>query len=242
MKNRANRKAIAMIELIFSMVIMAIVLLGAPMLISQSVKSSFVGLQQESINTLSSHLNLVITKEWDEANANTQLGTTILRVDGGDLGLDISANNRYRTGTFSPSQRTFVISSGGNNVLASLPDTFGNGNDIGVLNDIDDYDEEITRVSVFNEDESSSDYVDTTIEITTLVEYGSDIATVGTYGTSPTLVFDNPFNTIPNNSTNIKLISVQLLSNSGVSELAKDIRFSAFSCNIGNFSLSRRSI
>ena len=71
MKNSANHNAVAMIELIFAIVIMAIVLLSAPMLIHQSIKSSFVGMQQEAINTLSSHLSLILTKEWDEANADT---------------------------------------------------------------------------------------------------------------------------------------------------------------------------
>ena len=62
MQNHKPRKAIAMIELIFAIVVIAIVLMSAPTLINQSIKSSFVGFQQESINTVATHLNLILTK------------------------------------------------------------------------------------------------------------------------------------------------------------------------------------
>ncbi len=47
------RNGIAMIELIFALLIMGIVLLSSPMLIQQSIKSSFIGIQQESISAIS---------------------------------------------------------------------------------------------------------------------------------------------------------------------------------------------
>ena len=241
MKNIAHKKAVAMIELIFAIVVMAIVLMGAPLLISQSTKSSFVGLQQESINILSTHISLILTKEWDEANANIQLRPSLLRVNSGDVGLNISGD-RYRTGTFTPSKRTFATDGGGNNIEASLLATFGDGLDAGSFNDMDDYNDAKTIISVFNDEASSSDYVDKNIEINTEVAYGSDALSSGAYGVDSTLVFNQPFNARLTNSSNIKIISVVLTSNSKTTELNKNIRLSAFSCNIGNFSLQRRSI
>jgi len=61
-----QRKAIAMIELIFAIVIMGIVLLGIPNLVNVSTSSGFTSLQQEAIATASSQINLIMTKNWDE--------------------------------------------------------------------------------------------------------------------------------------------------------------------------------
>jgi len=242
MINSANHKAVAMIELIFAIVIMAIVLMSAPMLIHQSIKSSFVGMQQESINTLSSHLSLILTKEWDEVNADTQFNPSILVVDGGDDKLGIKNEGRYRAGTFNPSQRTFASDDGGNAKKASLTSTFGENVDgTEKFNDIDDYNGSVTVVSVFGDTtDGGSDYIDTKIEMETEVSYGGDSTDGGDYNSDSKLVFNHPFNDIQNKSSNIKLISVQLTTKNKANELKKNIRLSAFACNIGNYSLSIR--
>ncbi len=59
-----------MIELIFALLIMGIVLLSSPMLIQQSIKSNFIGIQQESISAISTHTAVLLTKHWDEKDAN----------------------------------------------------------------------------------------------------------------------------------------------------------------------------
>ncbi len=244
MKNIANHKAVAMIELIFAIVIMAIALMSAPMLIHQSIKSSFVGMQQESINTLSSHISLILTKEWDEVNADTQFNPSILVVDGGDDKLGIKNDNRYRAGTFNPSQRTFASDEGGNAKKASLTSNFGENVDgTEKFNDIDDYDGNKAVVSIFGDTTSTgSDYIDNQIEMTTTVRYGGDSTDSGDYNSDSTIVFNHPFNETLNTSTNIKLISVQLTTKNEATELSKNIRLSAFACNIGNYSLSIRDL
>jgi hypothetical protein len=242
MPNIANHKAIAMIELIFAIVIMAIVLMSAPLLIHQSVKSSFVGMQQESINTLSSHLSLILTKEWDEKNANTQFNPSILVVKGGDDKLGIKNENRYRAGTFNPSKRTFATDNGGNTATASLTSNFGEDADgTEKFNDIDDYDGNKAILSVFgSKTVGGSDYIDTKIEMKTSVSYAKDSTDSGDYNNDDTLIFNHPFNDTQNLSSNIKLISVVLTTTNKAKELEKNIRLSAFACNIGNYSLSRR--
>ena len=63
-----SKKAIAMIELIFALVIIGIVLMSAPMLIQQSIKSSNVALQQEAIVAAASQTAIVLSMHWDENN------------------------------------------------------------------------------------------------------------------------------------------------------------------------------
>ena len=69
-----TKRAIAMIELIFALVIIGIVLMSAPMLIQQSIKSSNVALQQEAIVTASSQTAIVLSMNWDEKNSKIVAG------------------------------------------------------------------------------------------------------------------------------------------------------------------------
>ena len=70
MKQLYLRPAIAMIELIFSIVIMGIVMMSAPMLISTASNSTSVVLQQEGINQAVSRITMMLSYPWDEANTN----------------------------------------------------------------------------------------------------------------------------------------------------------------------------
>ena len=70
MYKKTLRPAIAMIELIFALVIMAIVLMSAPMLISTATKSGYVAIQQEAINAAASQVNMIMGYHWDENSAD----------------------------------------------------------------------------------------------------------------------------------------------------------------------------
>jgi len=93
MRTDRQRPAIAMIELIFSIVIMGLVLLSAPMLISTATKSTTVALQQEGINEVASRINMILTYEWDENDASSLCAAfpSILRVTNGDDELEAVA-------------------------------------------------------------------------------------------------------------------------------------------------------
>ena len=73
-----QRKAIAMIELIFAIVIMGIALMSAPTLISVSSKSTYTALQQESITAAVSQINMIMTGAWDEMDTNSTIGEPVL--------------------------------------------------------------------------------------------------------------------------------------------------------------------
>jgi type II secretory pathway pseudopilin PulG len=107
------RPAIAMIELIFAIVIMGIVLMSVPNLIRTTEKSGYVTIQQEAINEVSTHLNVVLSYHWDENDTydtddtdendtNKSYPSPILRVTNGDPGLDEALLPDGRTMSTSP--------------------------------------------------------------------------------------------------------------------------------------------
>ncbi len=233
-----HRKGVAMIELIFAIVIMAIVLLSAPTLINQSVRSGYVALQQESINVLASQVNLLLTKEWDVSNTNKRIDPVVLTVDNGNDDLDmVSLTTARRIGTPIASFRSFVSSEGGViNAVDSGQFGEGNADDLKVgepLDDIDDYDGKDTTLKG-DSDAGGDNYIDLNINLRTTVAFGSDNPSSGTYN-GTTLTFNHPFNNTPSGTTNIKLVSVNLTTKSDVKELAKNIRLSAFMCNLGHY-------
>ena len=73
-----NRKAIAMIELIFAIVIVGIALLSVPNLIYRATESGYTAMQQEAIAAAASDISLILTKRWDEANTDPRLPAIIL--------------------------------------------------------------------------------------------------------------------------------------------------------------------
>lgn len=244
MKLYNQRKAIAMIELIFAIVVMGIVLLSAPMLIDRAQKSSFVTLQQESIAAAATQMNIIMTAEWDHADTNhtekapvlvtSTTGTNVNACDPTSrkpLGVTHSYG-RYCTG-LSSTTTTFPAST----VLATET---GEG---AVYNDIDDFNNKSYNVTIYNSETYATvqgDYIDRNITVSSRVYYGDDIprlsdGTASSGGYDQNITFANPFRTIiTTGTTNIKLITVTLTSSNTASEINdKNIFLSAFMCNIG---------
>ena len=239
-----NRKAIAMIELIFAIVIMGIVLMSAPMLISTAYKSGYVALQQESIAAASSDIGMILTHHWDEEDTDENLSAPILQTTGDtDLNEDtyIDGNGTgVRAGTSIYSKRNFLTSLGGRLDATAVTSL---GSDGGDRDDIDDFD---TLSSNLYDEESTStsegDIIDKNVELNTTVAYINDTPTAGTYagaGNSITL----PFSTtaVTTNTTNIKMVNVTLTTTQTEVEMAKKIVLKAFSCNIGTYELEEET-
>ncbi len=228
------RKAIAMIELIFALVIMGIVLMSAPMLISTATQSSYVAIQQESINEAATQLNIMLGYPWDEQNTDPNIRPIILGTTLGDAGLVEKNTSMYgngvRWGTPATSYRRFIRSDGTRANATNI------GPDGGDLDDLDDFDG--STVHLQEAQQSTADYIETTtIDITRNVFYTSDIPT-GNYITDGNLTFSfNSTSSLVGNSSNIKRLQVTLTSTSGVDELEKTIVLHAFSCNIGSYEL-----
>ena len=236
LKKQKMRPAVAMIELIFAIIIMAIALLSAPLLISTATKSGFVAVQQEAINEAASQANVIMGHYWDESTANELFLDPILQVSGsGDGELVENGTTGRRAGTPVESYRSFLRSDGLRLSATTL------GDDANDSDDVDDFEgnsylEEIQA--------SDADNIETsTIEITSAIAYIDDSPSGGTHAAND-ISFSPNFTTAGTTtaatSTNIKRISVTVTSTSGVEELEKEITLHAFSCNIGGYRLEER--
>ncbi len=223
-----TKRAIAMIELIFALVIIGIALMSAPMLIQQSIKSSNVALQQEAISATASQVAIVLSMHWDEANTKIPAGASPI------LDVNRSSYNFPPAGLIDVTGRN---TKDGNNTLK--PTSFGslgseaNESTYIEFDDVDDYHNESFGLMLFNNESTSADvgeYVDVNISINTTVRY-----------TKESNVSES-INTAISPYSNIKAIKVNLTSNSGVDELEKNITLKAFSCNIGTYSIEGKEL
>ncbi len=229
-----KRPAIAMIELIFSIVIMGLVLLSAPMLISTASKTTSVALQQEGINEAAARINMILTYEWDENNnINSPCPgfPSILLVSNGDDELAPTAGTSERAGRpLGTSAHTFNCA--GTQLNASTP-----GRETAAIDDQDDFNN--IQLTDANLGTGGEDYIEqTTVNIATNVTYANDTATYSS--TTPQYNFNPTGSTA--GTTNIKKISVTLTSSNSAKELKKQITMHAFSCNTGSYRLDSRSL
>ncbi len=234
------RLGIAMIELIFSIVILGIVLMSAPMLISTAAKSGYVSLQQEAIASTAAEIGMILTQHWDEGDTNATRSAPILGTNG-DTELNepnISGLPSGRmAGTPDSSKRSFVDSQGGRINSVSVANL---GSDGGDTDDIDDFTGNgLTDYAAANTTEG--DVTDTDISMAVTVSYISDAAN---YAGTSTLTLSNPFNTAAagGGTSNIKHVNVTLTTTNTNIELSKNISLNAFSCNIGTYELNRRTL
>jgi len=240
MKTQPLRRAIAMIELIFAIVVIGITLLSAPLLLTQASNSGYVAIQQEGINEATTRVNMILGWYWDEAIASAVVSNNInipIAVTSGSASLNaISPTLPRRLGTPQESYRSFNTPSG--TISTTTAANFGLDSvetAQGGEDDVDDFNGTSSLTSI---ESATSDYIEgSSIVITTLIEYGDD-STTGDYNQS-TITY-TPF-VSASTTTNIKNITVTLQSNSSVAELNKTITLRAFSCNIGAPVLEKRS-
>ena len=219
------RPAIAMIELIFALVVMGITLLSVPNLIHVATQSSFVSLQQEAIATAAAHMNLIMTKAWDENNVNEPI---ILTVTNGTPSLSTRPGARIRS---------FFLSTGGtlpaSTIGVDLNDTFDD------IDDANGTSMTLRNYSVTNV--TSGDLIDVNITITASVRYIEDSTdATNDYNNSRSIQFNMDINGTP--TTNIKFITNELTTQNTATELEKKISLDAFSCNIGGYKLEKKPL
>jgi len=248
MKITQQKPAIAMIELIFALVIIGIVLMSAPMLIQQSIRSGNVALQQEAIAAAASQASIILSMHWDEKNSNIPIGTSPL-LDTNRVPFDFNLTN-IPAGLIGVSGRniedhnqTLIPTSFAHFGTDETNDSDTNESDYTDFDDIDDYQNTTFGLLVFNNEKTSTDvgdYVDVNISMKTTINYTEDQPTVTIPPISNLNMIGNTINMSSKiNSTplasisNIKFITVNLTSDSGVAELDKNITLQAFSCNIG---------
>ncbi len=242
MKNKLNKRfknGIAMIELIFALVIIGIVLLSAPMLIQQSINSGYVTLQQEAIAAASSHAGILVSKHWDEGDANNTTGVAPI----------ITLNTQQSNSPFNfggiidvnTSSRTSAIAD--NNISASPIGTDGNETSPDLYDDIDDYNNKDLNLTIFNGETTTADigeYVDQNITIKTIVTFANDRTKTNSDFNNSIVAINNIYlnRDLGGVESNIKFIQINLTTkNSIIPELEKNITLNAFSCNLGTYTL-----
>jgi Tfp pilus assembly protein PilV len=232
------RRAIALIELIFAIVVIGITLLAVPNLLSTTTKASSSAITQEAVSNGASHLEMILSQYWDEQSSKAY-DNPILYVSGGNSKLNEakdSFNNPIgrRVGSNKETPRRFAKDKSGNKIFATPPSNFGFDGAETIADDIDDFaNSNYSLVNRENADVSVGEYKDTRVNISTMVYYIPDNANYS----SSSVVFNNPFSNKANRSTNIKAIKVTITS---PNDTNKKIVLNGFSCNIGSQKLRRR--
>jgi len=242
-REQIDRPAVAMVELIFSIVVIGITLMSAPMLMQQASKSGFVAIQQEGINEAASRISMIMDHHWDETNTDDSILDMVLLTNTSVAELNESTiggiKTGWRLGTPLESYRNFRDPDGFNRSPTAPSDLGPDDPEVGAgdEDDVDDF----GITSLVQVEVSSADYVEKggNITIATTVNYMSDAPTTGGYSDA-SFTFNPNFDQVINNTTNIKRITVRLTSSSGVAELDKNITLNAFSCNIGAYQLESR--
>ena len=230
-----QRRAIAMIELIFAIVVMGIALMSAPMLIERATKSSYVALQQESITAGATQLAMIMTRAWDHNDVNTTDYVPVLTTQSGMAATAAIPNcaNITPPGVTNINGRYCQDIAGATPFYPASPIALDSG-----YQDIDDFNGVSSEVTLYASESSTSDYIDKNITILSNVYYGVDTPKknngTDSGGFKKSTTFSNPFRTSSAVTTHIKLITITLTSNNPISELSdKNIFLSAFMCNIG---------
>ncbi|MFT7880516.1 MAG: type II secretion system protein [Sulfurimonas sp.] len=251
MRRKSMRKAIAMIELIFAIVILGIVMMSAPLLINTATQSGYVAMQQESIAIASSEISMIMTHQWDEQGSDENLTTPIVSTGGDtDLGPANDADGHptgKRAGTLNIETQRSFFTTVGSSYSATLPVNFKVEAD---FDDIDDFHNTTSQVSVYNNEDTDrivgevGDVADINVTLLSTIRYMSDAPDAGSssyQGSSDTLIYSPFGKATPATTSNIKHVNVTLTTNSTDADLNKTIILNAFSCNIGSYELEERS-
>jgi hypothetical protein len=236
---QTHRRAVAMIELIFALVILGIVMMSAPLLISTGNASTTVTMQQEGINEAASRVHMIMSYPWDEQNTH-EVFIPVLHTTDGDTQLAMEAGRARRAGTPASSQRTYIFNDANqSNLFATTP--LGN-EEGGVVANFDDMDDFIGDIALTQVDTATTDYLERNININTAITYSNDGASAPTINyNSNILTYTPAFDDIGGGRTsNIKSITVTLTSTSGIDDLNKTIVLRAFTSNIGSYTLEER--
>lgn len=223
------RKAISMIELIISIVIIGIVVTAMPLVLTQSSESNAFALQQEAIFHARTKMGVITKAAWDSNAIPTNMNDPLFIVDTNntpaDDEFDAQANGRRLGSVFKNDRRTVDSSRAPTNVgTINWGDKPGNS-----WNDVDDYDGANELIIAPND---KGDFI-TKINLGMNVHYVSDAATY-----SDTNITDFDFLVTNHGTSNIKLIEVNATNHEN-NETVVILR--AYSSNIGESGLLRRT-
>ena len=216
-----------MIELIFSMVILAIAMVSIPTVLSQNTNSNIYSLNQEAFLAGAVKMGNILSYDWDENNTGDQEIKYVLDVTNGDSELNrTDSDSRYRVGHIKEKYRRSFDS----NITYASTNLGYDSDDNNTPDDIDDFNNTEYNLTVASQ--SDSDYVKN-FRFETKVYYVSDEANYSDIN----ITFNFPIQS-ENPSTNIKMIEVEVIDSDENKTVAI---FRSYATNIGTTKLLSRT-
>jgi len=220
------RPAIALVELIVAIVIMAIAFTAIPIMMESSEQAGDIVIQQETIAILDSQLHEIAKMQWDEGETNetknggyAKILDTTVTSGGGNYARYPDTNSSFRIGamTMYANEGKFRRRFYNSITMASYP-VGAEESDETLYDDIDDYD----GLSYSLSDQNATGYK-ATYDIDVDVGYhDNDILSHAT----------------PTGSTGIKVVTVRATS----PDLDVNVSLKSFFCNIGETKILTRYV
>lgn len=221
------KRAFSLIELIFSIVVIAIAISTLPSVTKRVLDSSEFVVNQEAIWLSTSAIYNIMAYKWDEASSQSGGDRKVLDVTTiGDFNRSsLNTPDNYRIGHIIVDGRRKFHNSV---TYATNPSNLGSDGD---LDDIDDFigDKILSYLSVANS-VSTFDYKNLTYTSNVNVKYISDSLNSGSYRNDSNITFKLTRSGL-NQTTNIKLIELNL----STSKKSNFLNLVAFSSNIGEY-------
>jgi len=226
------KKAMAMIELVFAIVIIGVAVMSLPLILTQVQNSNSFALRQEVILSIKTKLSYILAYQWDQntydvtADIERVLNTTNSPSASADDAFDVNNTIRRKGHVLADNRRRLW------DTLTIVPTTKANFGTIGSPSDIDDFDGKDENKTITALD----DFI-YNVTLRTTVDYIIDTLPAGNSYVNNAITFTfNPENNTTN-STNIKMIKVMATATG----LDNPIAMYAFSSNIGQSKVAKKT-
>ncbi len=234
-----KRAGFSLIELVLSIVIIAIAVMSIPMMLQESAKNDRYSLLQESILASRTKMGNILSFKWDNNSEDGGGSSSTLRVldvnvtNGSDSELARVSNGNRRIGhVFADKRRRFKDLTSSTRASNPTVNT--------IIDDIDDFDGNVSTVYMqVGAVGNSFDYLDQSLQMTVAVRFIDDNTNYSLQTIN--FVFDPTTRKSLNiaNSTNIKMIELSVTT--GINADTPFV-FRAFSSNIGQSNLETKEL
>ncbi len=229
-----KRSGFSLVELVLSIVVIAIALMTVPLMLNQGAKSNQFALMQESILAARTKMGNILSFKWDN-NASDLNGSVVRVLDVTDGAIALNRitydNKNRRRGHIKENRRRRMTD---NETNASL------GIEVaGEYDDIDDFDgvSSIVAATGATGVRGKFDYLDSDLNLTTTVKYISDDVNYSEQNITFDFNVSSTVNFTAAKSTNIKMVELNATS---VNRPDMPFVFRIFSSNIGQSKLYER--
>jgi len=229
--------AFTMMELIFAIVIIALVSLTIPSILMTNARQTENNLLHEAILIAATQMGQTLSYPWDERSREPDLTlatTDVLNVTNGDVALDRNGITDFRVGHFQEALRRRMTP---DSVARNASTTLGRSVDANttLFDDVDDVADLNLTLNPPTSAELLGQGYKMTYTVTGAVNYVSDTASYNSKAISDF----NYSTTSPVGTTNIKMVEIRVDGSDAPNK--PDIIFRAFTSNIGETDYYKRT-